>query len=68
MPARTLRELHALWLEPERGDEYVGTLVNAYLRRGGQAVGVYAGERYFDVGTLEGYRAVIDALRPVGQR
>ena len=51
--------------EPERGDEYVGTLVNAYLRRGGQAIGVPAGERYYDVGTVEGYRAAIDALRPV---
>lgn len=65
MPARIFRDLQALWLHPDRGDEYVGTLVNAYLRRGGQAVGIRAGERYFDVGTVEGYRAAIDALRPV---
>jgi glucose-1-phosphate thymidylyltransferase len=65
MPAQTLRELHELWRQPDRHDEYVGTLVNAYLRRGGRAVGVPAGERYFDVGTVEGYRAAIDALRPV---
>jgi glucose-1-phosphate thymidylyltransferase len=65
MPARIFGALHALWLEPERGDEYVGTLVNAYLRRGGQASGIRAGERYFDVGTVEGYRAAIDVLRPV---
>jgi len=65
MPAWTFKRLHALWLEPHRGDEYVGTLVNAYLRRGGQATGLTAGERYFDVGTVEGYRAAIDALRPV---
>jgi dTDP-glucose pyrophosphorylase len=62
MPARIFRELHALWSEPGRGDEYVGTLVNAYLARGGRAVGVPAGERYFDVGTVEGYRAAIAAL------
>ncbi|HET6315811.1 MAG TPA: sugar phosphate nucleotidyltransferase [Chloroflexota bacterium] len=62
MPARTFRELHALWSEPGRGDEYVGTLINAYLGRGGQAIGVRRGERYFDVGTVEGYRAAISAL------
>jgi hypothetical protein len=53
-----------LWLEPGRQDEYVGTLVNAFIHRGGGAVGIPAGERYFDVGTVEGYRAAIDALRP----
>jgi dTDP-glucose pyrophosphorylase len=63
VPARTFRTLHALWSEPERGDEYVGTLVNAYLARGGEARGVHAGERYYDVGTVDGYRAAIDALR-----
>ncbi len=65
MPAWTFKSFHELWLEPDRGDEYVGTLVNAFLRRGGQAVGIPAGERYFDVGTIEGYRAAIDALKPV---
>jgi hypothetical protein len=55
--------LYAIWSEPDRGDEYIGTLVNEYLRRGGSARGVRAGERYFDVGTVEGYRAAIDALR-----
>ena len=62
MPARVLRELHALWSEPGRGDEYVGTLVNAYLRRGGTARGVRAGDQYFDVGTVDGYRAAIARL------
>ncbi|MCA1645011.1 MAG: nucleotidyltransferase family protein [Chloroflexi bacterium] len=66
MPASTLRTLHALWSEPERGDEYVGTLVNAYLARGGHAVGITAGERYYDVGTVDGYRAAIDVLRGTG--
>jgi dTDP-glucose pyrophosphorylase len=64
MPARIFSALHSLWLDPDRGDEYVGTLVNAYLSHGGSAVGVRAGERYFDVGTVEGYRAAIEALRP----
>jgi dTDP-glucose pyrophosphorylase len=62
MPARTFQTLHALWSEPARGDEYVGTLVNAYLARGGRARGVQAGQRYYDVGTVDGYRAAIDVL------
>jgi dTDP-glucose pyrophosphorylase len=67
MPARTFRALHDLWREPGRGDEYVGTLVNEYIRRGGRALGVQAGERYFDVGTLEDYRAAMSGLHlPLG--
>ena len=62
MPGRVFHELHALWREPGRGDEYVGTLVNAWLERGGEAVGVQAGERYVDVGTLDGYREAIQLL------
>jgi glucose-1-phosphate thymidylyltransferase len=58
----TLRELHDLWLIRGRADEYVGTLVNAWLDRGGTALGVPAGEAYVDVGTLNGYREAIQAL------
>lgn len=63
MPGRIFHELHALWREPGRGDEYFGTLVNAYLRRGGQAVGLRAGEAYVDVGTLHGYREALWLLQ-----
>jgi glucose-1-phosphate thymidylyltransferase len=62
MPGRVLHELHALWSEPGRGDEYIGTLVNEYLARGGRAEGVRAGESYVDVGTLNGYREAIKLL------
>jgi len=62
MPGHTLRDLHALWLERERRDEYIGTLVNEYLRRGGSAVGVRAGSAYVDVGTLNGYREAMRLL------
>jgi dTDP-glucose pyrophosphorylase len=62
LSGRTLRELYALWREREREDEYVGTLVNAYLARGGQAIGVRTGEAYVDVGTLHGYREAIRLL------
>lgn len=62
MPSRVLHALHRLWREPGRGDEYIGTLVNAYLAAGGRAVGVRAGEAYVDVGTLNGYREAIRLL------
>jgi dTDP-glucose pyrophosphorylase len=61
----TYRELQDLWLQPERGDEYIGTLVNSYLARGGTAKGVKAGETYVDVGTLNGYR---EATRLLSER
>lgn len=62
LPGRVLHELRSLWLEPERHDEYLGTLVNAYLARGGRATAVRAGEAYVDVGTLHGYREAIALL------
>lgn len=62
MPGRVLQELHALWRRPGRGDEYIGTLVNAWLALGNEAVGVRAGESYVDVGTLGGYREAVALL------
>jgi glucose-1-phosphate thymidylyltransferase len=62
MPGAVLAELERLWRERDRSDEYIGTLVNAYLARGGRAVGVKAGRAYVDVGTLHGYRAAIGLL------
>lgn len=63
MPVAILHELHALWLERGCVDEYVGTLVNAWLARGGKAVGIQAGQAYVDVGTLEGYRRANELLQ-----
>lgn len=62
MPVRVFDELHRLWLERGKADEYLGTLVNAWLGRGGKALGVHAGERYVDVGTVCGYREAINLL------
>lgn len=62
MDGATFHALHALWQEPGRNDEYLGTLVNAYLARGGAGVGVRAGQEYVDVGTLNGYREAIQML------
>src|SRR3954468_605124 len=62
MRGHIFHELHRLWLERERRDEYFGTLVNAFIAKGGRASGIRAGESYVDVGTLEGYRAAIQLL------
>lgn len=62
MPGGVYHALHRLWREPGRQDEYFGTLVNAYLGRGGWAVGVKAGRSYVDVGTLHGYRSAMTLL------
>jgi glucose-1-phosphate thymidylyltransferase len=65
MPGHVLSELHTLWIERDRQDEYLGTLVNAYLAAGGRAIGVRAGNAYVDVGTLNGYRAAVGLLAEV---
>ncbi len=62
MPGTVLHELHALWEARGRRDEYIGTLVNAWIQQGGRAVGVRAGEAYVDVGTVHGYREALSLL------
>jgi len=69
MPGRVFHALHRLWLERACEDEYFGTLVNAWLSKGGTALGVAAGAKYVDVGTLHGYREALrllttDAVEP----
>lgn len=65
MPGSTLRELFELWTRRGRKDEYIGTLVNAWIEQGGQAWAVRAGESYFDVGTMDGY---LEAMRVLVER
>ncbi|MDO9712330.1 sugar phosphate nucleotidyltransferase [Paracraurococcus lichenis] len=62
LPGAVLHDLHMLWRSPGRRDEYIGTLVNAWLARGGAARGVRGGEVYVDVGTLNGYREAVALL------
>lgn len=64
MPGRVLHELHALWRARQCADEFIGTLVNAYLASGGTAIGIRAGEAYVDVGTIDGYRRATSLLAP----
>ncbi|MBV8068955.1 MAG: nucleotidyltransferase family protein [Acidobacteriaceae bacterium] len=60
MPGVCLHQLRDLWLE--RHDEYMGTLINEYMARGGRAYGFKVGECYVDVGTLNGYREALRVL------
>jgi glucose-1-phosphate thymidylyltransferase len=60
MPGSVLNELHDLW--KNRNDEYLGTLINAYLSQGNRVRAVKAGKSYVDVGTLNGYREALRLL------
>ena len=62
MPGAVLHELHRLWRARSEADEYFGTLVNAWLAEGGEAVAMPAGMAYVDVGTLGGYREAMRLL------
>jgi hypothetical protein len=62
MPGHLFFLLQDLWLSRARADEYFGTLVNAYLARGGRAYGIKRGDVYVDVGTLHGYREAVRVL------
>jgi len=55
-------QLHELWVSRGQSDEYFGTLVNAYIAKGGTAIGVKRGDVYVDVGTLNGYREALRVL------
>ncbi|MBW7956997.1 MAG: nucleotidyltransferase family protein [Deltaproteobacteria bacterium] len=63
-----LAELYKLWLRRGKEDEYIGTLVNAYLKSGGKAVGVRGGSSYVDVGTINGYREAMRLLGSPGEK
>jgi hypothetical protein len=62
MPAATMRQLYELWRFRHNSDQYLGTLLNAHIARGGRVLGVRRGETYVDVGTLHGYREAIRIL------
>jgi glucose-1-phosphate thymidylyltransferase len=55
--------LHALWLARGRRDEYLGTLINAFLEAGGAMGALRAGQHYLDVGTYDGYRAASQVVQ-----
>lgn len=55
--------LKLLWDARHREDQFLGDLINAYIAAGNTVRGVYSGEHYMDVGTIEGYHAAQDFLR-----
>ncbi len=55
--------LKLLWDARHREDEYLGHLLNAYIDAGNTVRATHAGEKYMDVGTLDGYRHAQDFLR-----
>jgi glucose-1-phosphate thymidylyltransferase len=62
LTGRHFAQLHELWINRGQADEYLGTLVNAYIAQGGRAIGVKRGDVYVDVGTLNGYREALRVL------
>ncbi len=59
----SFHRLKLLWDSRHRTDEYLGTLLNAFIAAGHAVRGRCSGEMYMDVGTLEGYRNAQDYLR-----
>ena len=51
-----LEALHALWVTRQRRDELIGTVIDAYVRRGGKVQAVASNGTYVDVGTPVGFR------------
>lgn len=62
LPGSIYHALHNLWIERDRKDVYLGSLVNAFLESGGMALGIKAGSAYVDVGTIHGYKEAIRLL------
>lgn len=62
MPGAVFHDLRNLWLARDRADEYLGTLVNAWIAGGGEAWSAPRGTGYVDVGTLHGYREALSLL------
>jgi dTDP-glucose pyrophosphorylase len=60
MPGSVFHDLFRLW--SQRRDEYIGTLVNAWIEGGGEAWSEKGGSAYFDVGAMEGYIAAVRLL------
>ena len=62
LPGTELTKLHDLWRIRGQQDQYLGTLVNAYIAGGAKVRAVQHGETYVDVGTLHGYREAVRLL------
>jgi glucose-1-phosphate thymidylyltransferase len=62
LPGAELAKLYDLWRSRGQEDQYLGTLVNAYIAGGAKVQAIKHGETYVDVGTLHGYREAVQLL------
>jgi dTDP-glucose pyrophosphorylase len=62
LPGPAYRGLFELWRERGFADEYLGTLINAWIERGREVWAQQVGEAYYDVGTMDGYLAAMQIL------
>ena len=62
VPADDFASLHTLWQHRHKKDQYLGTLVEAYIANGHSVGAIRRGETYVDVGTLHGYREAVKLL------
>lgn len=56
-PGDALRELHRLWLQRDRADVYLGSLLNAWIEQGHPVTFDRTGSEYIDLGTPSGFAA-----------
>jgi glucose-1-phosphate thymidylyltransferase len=61
--SEAFRSLKLLWEARHREDEYLGSLLNAYIDAGNAVRGHYVGETYIDVGTMQGFRRAQNFLQ-----
>ena len=64
MPGDVFYDLFNLWRA--RRDEYLGTLINAWIAQGGEAWAVRGGASYLDVGAMDGYFEAVRTLAAPG--
>jgi dTDP-glucose pyrophosphorylase len=62
MSTAIYHDLYQLWIKREREDEFIGTLVNAWIARGGRGYGIPEGSDYLDVGTIDGFHIAFSQL------
>lgn len=62
MHGDVFQSLASLWRARRFQDEYLGTLINAWISDGGEAYGFRIGKSYSDVGTLHGWRNALQAI------
>jgi dTDP-glucose pyrophosphorylase len=62
MSGAIYHDLRQMWIERQRQDEFLGTLVNAWIANGGHALGFQKGLHYLDVGTIDGLQLAFSQL------